>query len=632
MSYEASRPKKGGRVQRHCLTEDELLAFHLGTLPEHEVEAAADHLEECPRCEAAFRRYDTVVDPVLNALRKDPPASPPHSSRAGTEVGGHVDPKPPTRQEGPSLPGYEILGPIGRGGMGVVYKALQLRLNRPVALKRLQSGGDREAARAKVEAEALAHLQHPNVVQIHEVIEHNDTTYLALELVEGGPLSARLKGRPPPPRATAELLETVARAVHYAHSLGIIHRDLKPANILLAAAHHPEGASGGYGIPKVADFGVAKRLAAESGATQTGDVIGTPSYMAPEQAGAFSARTGPAADVYSLGVILYEMLTGHVPIQGTTALETLALVRTEEPVPPRRLQPRVPRDLETICLKCLAKKPANRYAGAGELADDLRRFLRREPIHARPAGAVERVWRWCRRNPVPAGLLLAVTLGSAMGLWHLSGLSEQFVRSTALTSASMQADVLEKVNARYSQVVDRVHAQESRTEMPVPAKFLTDVGQDVSGGETGMLVRHYSDYPFKSRKDGGPKDDLEREALTHLRESPDEPYFRFQEFQGRPVLRYFTARRMRATCVECHNTHPDSTKTDWRTGDVRGVLEIVHPLDRDVARAREGLRGTFLLMAGVSGSLLGLAGMALFVGKRRKEALSSPSRLTSQKT
>jgi tRNA A-37 threonylcarbamoyl transferase component Bud32 len=518
--------------------------------------------------------------------------------------------------------------------MGVVYKARQVRLNRLVALKRLPVGCDQEAKRARLEAEALAHLQHPNVVQIHEILEHECVTYLALELVEGGSLGARLMGRPQPPRAAAELLETIARAVQHAHNHGIIHRDLKPANILLAPSHHPEATPGGYGVPKVADFGVAKRLTAESGATQTGDIIGTPAYMAPEQAGAVAGEIGPATDVYSLGVLLYEMLTGHVPLQGTNTLETLALVRKEEPVPPRRLQPRVPRDLETICLKCLKKKPTQRYASAGELADDLRRFLRHEPIHARPAGPTERILRWCRRNPVPTSLLLAVTLGSAIGLGHVGDLTEQFVRSTALTSAAMQAEVLEKVNARYSQVIERMQAhgftaaanyREKGAAAPVPATFLTEVGQDVSEGESGMVVRHYSDYPFRSRKDGGPKDDPEREALAHLRENPTEPYYRFEEFQGRSVLRYFTARIMRPTCVECHNRHPDSLKTDWKPGEVRGVLEIVHPLDRDIARVRQGLRGTFQLMASVSSVLLGSAGLVLFLGKRRRHSLAHAS-------
>jgi serine/threonine protein kinase len=414
-------------VQHNCPSEQELLAFHLGKLPESDVDAVAEHLEKCRHCESLLERLDTTTDLVLAALRKPVPANE-IPTRLASEI-GNLDPLDRFAPENwPSLPGYEILAPIGRGGMGVVYKARQQSLNRAVALKQLRAGSERAFARSRVEAEALARLPHPNIVQIHEILVQEGRAYLALELIEGGSLDDKLTGKPQPARETAELIETLARAVHYAHLHGIVHRDLKPANILLrlhpgepAAQPDGSGRSASYigtvpYTPKIADFGIAKQLADDAGATREGDVLGTPCYMAPEQAGGRGEDIGPATDVYSLGVILYEMLTGRVPLQGATTLDTLLLVRSEEPVPPRRLQPRIPRDLETICLKCLEKQPAHRYASAANLADDLRRFLSGKPIRARPTPVWERTWKWAKRRPAVAALSAAVVLVAAAAL------------------------------------------------------------------------------------------------------------------------------------------------------------------------------------------------------------------------
>jgi WD40 repeat protein/tRNA A-37 threonylcarbamoyl transferase component Bud32 len=411
-------------MQCNCPSQADLVAFHQGTLPNSQVDAVADHLETCAVCEAALERLDAAVDPVVAALRKPASTSvPPPSlspllrpSAADHSAASAASPPPDTDftapENWPRLQGYEILAPLGRGGMGVVYKARQQRLNRLVALKRLRWGSKRELARARIEAESLARLQHANIVQIYEVFEQDDKAYLALELVEGGPLGKQL-GKPQPPRDTAALVEAVARAVHYAHAQGIVHRDLKPANILLASASPMPGA--GFAVPKITDFGVAKWLSADSGQTREGDVIGTPAYMSPEQASGKVDLVGPATDVYSLGVILYEMITGRVPLQGPTSLDTLVLVRTEEPVPPRRLQPGIARDLETICLKCLEKDPRRRYVSAAELADDLRRFLDNKPTLGRPTPAWERVWKWAKRQPLVAALWGTVALLTALG-------------------------------------------------------------------------------------------------------------------------------------------------------------------------------------------------------------------------
>jgi serine/threonine-protein kinase len=316
----------------------------------------------------------------------------------------------------PYLSGCEILDELGRGGMGVVYRARQLGLNRLVALKMLSRGSgasSEELARFRREAEAVARLHHPNIVQVYEVGEQDGLPYFALELVEGGTLAAKLAGAPQPPREAAELVATLARAMHYAHGQGVLHRDLKPANVLLSFSRDAV-------VPKITDFGLAKRLD-EVGVTQTGMVVGTASYMAPEQAEGKNREVGVAADVYSLGAILYECLTGRPPFKAVTVLETLLQIKSEEPAPPARLNPAVPRDLETISLKCLRKEPDSRYDSAGALAEDLRRWLAGEPIVARPVGRLERAWRWCARNPARAGLaaalvLLAVVLGVG-GAW-----------------------------------------------------------------------------------------------------------------------------------------------------------------------------------------------------------------------
>jgi hypothetical protein len=319
--------------------------------------------------------------------------------------------------------------------MGVVYKAWHMPLKRLVALKMVLVGelaGRAERARFRTEAEAVARLQHPNVVQIYEVGEAGGRPFCALEFAEGGSLDEKLRGTPLPAREAAQLAEALARAVQAAHERGIVHRDLKPGNILLqrrpeAQNRNPEeaGNKAGSGLgfrmadftPKVTDFGLAKWLDSSAGQTQSGAILGTPGYMAPEQAGGKSCEVGPPADVYALGAVLYECLTGRPPFQGTDQLAILVQVTGADPVPPARLNPGVPRDLETICLKCLEKEPAKRYPSAQELAEELARFRRAEPIRARPVGPVERLRRWARRQPAlaaAAGLILLTLVGAAV--------------------------------------------------------------------------------------------------------------------------------------------------------------------------------------------------------------------------
>ena len=306
------------------------------------------------------------------------------------------DPTPPP--QGPKIPGYEILGELGRGGMGVVYRARDTRLGRVVALKMMaaaSSASPAERARFSNEAELVARFKHPSIVPIYEIGETEGQPYFSIEYVEGGSLADELDGRPLAPDRAAKTIALLAEAVQYAHDRGVIHRDLKPANVLLSADS----------TPKLTDFGLAKSLESASSQTKTGDIMGTPSYMAPEQAGGVTKNLGPACDVYALGTILYELLTGRPPFRGRDPVDTVMMVLADEPIAPRVIDPGVPRDLETICLKCLEKSPDKRYASAGELAADLRRHLAGEPIVARPVGVLERGRKWARRRPSLAALV-----------------------------------------------------------------------------------------------------------------------------------------------------------------------------------------------------------------------------------
>ena len=352
---------------------------------------------------------DSPMPAFLDALRQAEPEELAPASRA--------------RGERPEVPGYEILDEVGRGGMGVVYRARHLGLKRVVALKMILAGphaSPRHEARFRGEAQAVARLRHANIVQIYDIGEIDGRPFLALEFVEGGSLVQHIRGAPQSIRASARLIETLARAVHFAHEQGIVHRDIKPANILLLLKEtagrsadderQQDSATSSFVlhpsayIPKLTDFGLAKRLDGSGESTGPGEMVGTPSYMAPEQASGRGRTVGPATDVYSLGAVLYEMLAGRPPFKGATGLDTVLQVLHEEPIRPTRLRPDLPLDLENVCLKCLEKDPTRRYASAAALADDLRRFRHGEPVQARPVGALARGWKQARRRPLVAGL------------------------------------------------------------------------------------------------------------------------------------------------------------------------------------------------------------------------------------
>jgi len=459
-----------------------------------------EQLGEAPAPDEYFRRFPDLRDRLGNlfemhhAIESDELDSPVLSASDDTveiaddaSFGSMADPQtdqhdgePVATQTARSFGDYEVLEEIARGGMGVVYKARQIQANRIVALKMILAGqfaASPYIERFQAEAEAAANLDHPNIVPIYDVGQHDGQHYFSMGYVDGQSLAQRIADGPLDCRDAAELLVPVADAVQYAHERGIIHRDLKPANVLLrrnleSRDQSPEqqdtvrpGSSSGHrrasleSHPMVTDFGLAKRLEVADGLTASGDIIGTPSYMPPEQASGQAAQISPAGDVYSLGAILYCLVSGHPPFQAASVLDTLDQVVQREPVPLRHLNAAIDRDIDTIALKCLQKEPAKRYGSAAELADELRRYLAGEPIHARPVGAVERTWRWCKRKPVVASL---ATIAALLAIAVVSLLAVGYRRETALRQDAELARTEAEDNSREAEKNWRLADENSR--------------------------------------------------------------------------------------------------------------------------------------------------------------------------
>jgi serine/threonine protein kinase len=561
----------------------------------------------------------------------------------------------------PVVGGYVLLGELGRGGMGVVYKAKHEKLKRVVALKMIRSDPDEDSqylARFQAEAEAVARLHHPNIVQIFEVGEQDASTFLALEFVTGGTLKSRLDGRPQPVRAAVQLVQLLARAVHAAHQRGIVHRDLKPSNILLQPAPLTENwnvESGDalevaqvYGVPKVNDFGLAKRIDDDDEPVRYGDIIGTPLYMAPEQARGRTEEIGPAADIYSLGVILYEMLTGRPPFISESAVDVLRQVLSDPPVPPRQLRQGLSRDLEAICRRCLEKDPRHRYPSALALAEDLGHFLDGDPVRARPPAPLERMWNWSLKNPVPSTLLLTVSAVLAFGQWSLHRLADRMVESTTKESAAQQTELLRVVNSLYTEVATRAKNAgivvthkypEMDGSIPIPAKFTIELGQrmqslaesdDHGNGldQSFMQLKLYSEHPFRRRNDSPPKHQFGKDALAFYQDERNKelPFDRIERTRaGARVLRHATPLVMEGRCLKCHNDPKlyeadPFRKTDWKEGDVRGVLEVVCPLEDNTQQTQKTLFETYLRVAGVGATVLTSSWFALRIGRRKRRA------------
>jgi len=451
--------------------EEALRKFAGGELAEDTKKQVLQHVlgcEECARVLRGFAQNEETSLRHISSAPDDTSKAEGHSTNPPAELQAGGDPYetlPITssrripagqNQQVDSFGDYELISEIARGGMGVVYRARQNKMNRVVALKMILSGQFASAEDVKrfyTEAEAAGKLDHPGIVPVYEVGECDGRHFFSMGFVEGQSLAAKIADGPLPSQEAVQLMRQISEAIAYAHGQGVIHRDLKPANVLVDQ----------QGAPRVTDFGLAKNLENESGLTQTGSVMGTPSYMPPEQASGKMSKIGPLADVYSLGAMLYCLLTGRPPFQAPSAVDTLLQVVDTDPVPPRRLNPRIPADLETVCLKCLDKDPAKRYKSAGALAEELDRFLRGEPILARPIGRAARGVRWCKRNPVVATLVAGILFVLVTGLSVSAALAvlaqneRQKVAaanvelSQALANATTQKELAEQQTARAEQ-------------------------------------------------------------------------------------------------------------------------------------------------------------------------------------
>jgi serine/threonine-protein kinase len=477
----------------------------------------------------------------------------------------------------PQVPGYDVESVVGRGGMGVVYKARHLALNRPVALKMVLVGAYASATerqRLLREAKAFAALRHPNIVTVYDVGECDGKPFFTMELMEGGTLAHRLSGTPQPARDAATAVVTLATGVHAAHEAGIIHRDLKPGNVLIGAD----------GALKITDFGLAWHLEAEATLTLTGVPLGTPSYMAPEQARGERDAIGPSVDVYSLGALLYEMLTGRPPFRGETALETQRQVLEDEPAPPSRLNSKIPSDVETICLKCLQKVASRRYKSAQDLANDLRRFLNHEPILARRIGRTARVLRWIRRKPTTAALvataaaLVALAVGGEMRQAERRAELRTGVRTAVDQAQSLRRGfhfqearaLLEQARQRLDpagpndlrrqvdqeqadlKLVEDLDTARLRAAVPVEGRFET------AGADSQYAESKYQETFAKARF-GGPGDDIEV-AAARVRDSAMHV-------------------ELVAALDDWASITPDGTRRAW-------LLAVARAADRDTARNR----------------------------------------------
>lgn len=633
-------------VVSSCPTEDVLRSFSSGTLDDGSLDAVVDHVSDCPTCETALERFDAETDPFLQSLQRgshdavavELAANIPASVNAALRqigqpgesgLGSSVTTDPGRRYarllaDGPVMIGrFELLGELGTGSFGYVFRAHDTGLDRIVALKLQRAGNmasDEDVARFLREARSVAQLSHPGIVSLFESGQTEDSVcYLVTEFVEGRTLEECVNDHFEPNwRTLAEQVARLADSLDYAHQHGVIHRDIKPSNVLIDSA----------GRPHVMDFGLALRETGDATLTSDGRIMGTPAYMSPEQARGDSHLVDARTDVYSLGVVMYELLTGERPFQGNRRMLLLQVLE-DDPRPPRQLNDTVPRDLETICLKAMSRNSARRYQSARELADDLRRYLNGEHVHARPVNSMERFWRWCSRYPFAAMLFVALVVGSAAGFAHLSHLSTWFVHSTALESVRMDATMLEEINKFYSDVVGRLKLKDTGVHvtheylitdnaLPLPATFTIDAGQRISQSECGLQVRMYSRYPW--RKDAGAKTGFEKQALDVLEQriaeqNTDLTWHEFRTEADQSWLYFAKAQIMQESCVKCHNGHKLSPRRDWKQGDLAGVLLLSRPLDRDIAVTRDGLRGAFNLMGSIV-IALGALGMAFVVRNR----------------
>lgn len=418
-----------------CPDEPTLKSFLEKTAADQELSKVADHLERCAKCKASIEELAQNPGDTFTFSRPDGDTDIPWNSQLAGKLAEALLPEMQSSEPVlPEVDGYEILSAVAKGGMGIVYKARQIKANRIVALKMLLNSGFADAEmtqRFLVEAKNAARLNHANIVSVFDVGTSHGNHFFSMEFVDGQSLRDKLNERPLANRETARMLLAITDAVAYAHEQGIVHRDLKPANVMLSLT----------GQPLVTDFGLAKHLGVDDQMTTTGQILGTPSYMSPEQASGEAKKVGQLADVYALGAILYTMLTGRPPFQAANPMDTVLQVIRQPPVSPRELNPDVDQDLETICLKCLEKEPASRYESARAVAEELQRYLDGVPIVARPINALERTWRLCKRHPAVAVLTCAlfVTLlaGSLISLRYAIRANRKAEQATAQATMTM---------------------------------------------------------------------------------------------------------------------------------------------------------------------------------------------------
>ena len=546
---------------------------------------------------------------------------------------------------GQRLGNYEVKKRIGRGGMGNVYLATRCEdFKQRVAIKVLKRGMDTEdfLRRFRMEIRVLAALgQHPNIARLIDAGSTDDgLPYFVMEHVAGKQIDDYCDQHRLSIAERLALFRDVCRAVHFAHQHTVIHRDLKPSNVLVTED----------GRPKLIDFGIAKITAPELGGetaapTRTEYRAMTPEYASPEQVRGDSLTT--ATDVYSLGMLLFELLTGRRPSQvqetrlgpqaafpeppkpSTVVRQESQLSKSADERPideiarnrqtaPAALRQSLRGDLDNLVGMALRHEPKRRYASAGQMAADIQRYLDEEPLTARSLSRAERFWRVCHRNPVTVSTIAALLIGTLFGLAYLSRLSTLLVRHTALQSARQQTEMLLHGHKYYTNVLDDLKraSPDAAQELKPPATFTMELFEFLNRtkGRGGTQARMRSQYPFRPRQGREPLDKFERAAMIDFEQNANDAYYQFVEFDTQPSLRYGIAMRMEQSCCDCHNTHPDSTKTDWQPGQVRGILEVIKPLSDDIERTNSGLLQAFGWMSLV---IAGAFGLTVLVIRRR---------------